>query len=141
MVASTQCPSSHLQIPLYKEAPSGITGVECVPFYLCVIGELLHWACQVSDTCYLLQTLQSQFSQVTKQISKQSSEKQPFWGILIQNQCNILSERFNVQTKMITLATFIQNSFGSHSHNSQRRKRNNMNPNWKRRRKTVTICR
>ena len=35
----------------------------------------------------------------------------------------------------------IQHSFGSPSHSSQRRKRNKRNTNWKRRSKTVTICR
>ena len=35
------------------------------------------------------------------------------------------------------LANFIQHSFGSHSHGNQRRKRNN----WKRRSKSVTVCR
>ena len=39
---------------------------------------------------------------------------------------------------MPTLAIFIQHSFGSPSHSSQRRKRKKRNPNWKRRSKTVT---
>ena len=43
--------------------------------------------------------------------------------------------------RMSTLATIIQHSFGSPSHGNQRRKRNKRNPNWKRRRKTVTVCR
>ena len=34
------------------------------------------------------------------------------------------------------LTTFIQHGFGSPSHGNQRRKRNNMNLSWKRRRKT-----
>ena len=37
-------------------------------------------------------------------------------------------------------ATFIQHSFGSFSHGSQR-KRNKRNSNWKRRSKTVSVCR
>ena len=40
---------------------------------------------------------------------------------------------------MFTLATFIQQSFGSPSHDNQRRKRNKRNPNWKRRNKIVTV--
>ena len=36
---------------------------------------------------------------------------------------------------MSTLATIIQHSFGSPSHDNQRRKRNKRNTNWKRRRK------
>ena len=35
----------------------------------------------------------------------------------------------------LILATFIQHSIGSHSHNSQMRKRNKRNPNWKGRNK------
>ena len=38
------------------------------------------------------------------------------------------------------LTTVIQHSFGSVSHSNQRRKRNKRNPNWKRRGKTVTVC-
>ena len=42
---------------------------------------------------------------------------------------------------MFTLTTFIQYSFGCPSHGNQRRKRNKRNTNWKRKRKTVTVCR
>ena len=45
------------------------------------------------------------------------------------------------KTRMSTLATFIRHSFGSPIHGNQRRKRNKRNPNWKRRSKTVTVCR
>ena len=40
------------------------------------------------------------------------------------------------KTRVPTLITTIQYSFGSFSHRNQRRKRNNRNPDWKRRRKT-----
>ena len=40
-----------------------------------------------------------------------------------------------------SLATIIQHSFGSPSHNNQRRKRNKKNLYWKKRSKTLTICR
>ena len=43
-------------------------------------------------------------------------------------------------TRMSTLVTFIQYSFGSPSHSNQRRKRNKRNPNWKRS-KTIVVCR
>ena len=42
---------------------------------------------------------------------------------------------------MSTLATYIQDSFGSPSHCNQRRKRNERNLNCKRRSKAVTVCR
>ena len=45
------------------------------------------------------------------------------------------------KTRMSTLATLIQHSFGSPSHCNQRRKINKRNTNWKRRSKTVTVCR
>ena len=44
------------------------------------------------------------------------------------------------KTRLSTLTTIIQHSFGSFSHSNQRRKRNKRNPNWKRS-KTVTVCR
>ena len=44
------------------------------------------------------------------------------------------------KTRLPTLTTIIQHSFGSVSHSNQRRKRNKRNPNRKRS-KTVTVCR
>ena len=49
-----------------------------------------------------------------------------------------ISSKIRRKTKMFTLSTFIQHSFGSCSHSNQRRKRER-NPNWKRSR-TVTAC-
>ena len=46
-----------------------------------------------------------------------------------------------IRTRLPTLTTIIQHSFGSFSHSNQRRKRNKRNPNQKRRSKTVTVCR
>ena len=40
-----------------------------------------------------------------------------------------------------TLTILIQHSFGSFSHSNQKRERNKRNPIWKRRSKTVTVCR
>ena len=54
---------------------------------------------------------------------------------IIEENCNYVWER------MFTLATIIQHSFGSPSHDNQRRKRNKWNTNWKRRSKTVTVYR
>ena len=44
------------------------------------------------------------------------------------------------KTRVPTLTTTIQHSFGNFSHNNQRRKRNKRNPDWKRRGKTLTVC-
>ena len=45
------------------------------------------------------------------------------------------------KTRVPTFTTTIQHSFGSFSYSNQNRKRNKMNPNWKRRSKTLTVCR
>ena len=42
---------------------------------------------------------------------------------------------------MPTLTTTIQHSFGSFGHSNQSRKGYKRNPNWKRRSKTLTVCR
>ena len=52
-----------------------------------------------------------------------------------------ISSKIRKKTRMSTLTTIIQHSFGSPSHGNQRRKRNKKNTNWKRRSKTVTLCR
>ena len=52
-----------------------------------------------------------------------------------------ISSKLRNKTRLSTLTTIIQYSFGSFSHNNQRRKRNKRNPNWKRRSKAVTVCR
>ena len=52
-----------------------------------------------------------------------------------------ISLRSGIKTKVPSLATIIQHSFGSPSHNNQRRKRNKKNLDWKKRSKTLTICR
>ena len=49
--------------------------------------------------------------------------------------------KIRTKTRLPTLTTIIQHSFGSFSHSNQRRKRNERNPNWKTRSKTVTVCR
>ena len=45
------------------------------------------------------------------------------------------------KTRVSTLTNIIQHSFGSPSYSSQRRKRNKRNTDWKRRCKTLTVCR
>ena len=50
-----------------------------------------------------------------------------------------IASKIGRKTKMFTLSTFIQHSFGSCSHINHRIKRKKRNPNWKRSR-TVTAC-
>ena len=45
------------------------------------------------------------------------------------------------KTKVPTFTTNIQHSFGSFGQSNQSRKRNKRNPDWKRRSKTLTVCR
>ena len=53
----------------------------------------------------------------------------------------IISPKVGNKTRVPTLTTTIQHSFGSFGPSNQSRKRNKRNPNWKRRSKTLTICR
>ena len=43
------------------------------------------------------------------------------------------------KTRVPTITTIMQHSFGSLGHSNQSRKRNKRNPNWKRRSKTLTV--
>ena len=52
-----------------------------------------------------------------------------------------ISSKIKNRTRMSTLATIIQHSFGILNRGNQRRKRNKRHPNWVRRSKTVTVCR
>jgi len=52
-----------------------------------------------------------------------------------------ISPKVRKKTSVPTLTTTIKHSFGSFGHSSQRIKRNKRNPNWKRRSKTLTVCR
>ena len=52
-----------------------------------------------------------------------------------------ISPKVRNKTKVPTLTTTIQHSFGRFSHSNQRRKINKKNPVWKRRSKTLTVCR
>ena len=52
-----------------------------------------------------------------------------------------ISPKVRNKTRVPTVTTTIQHRFGSFSHSNQRIKRNKGNPDWKRRSKTLTICR
>ena len=55
--------------------------------------------------------------------------------------CDIesISPKIMNKTKVPTLTTTIQHSFGSFGHSNQSRKRNKRNPDWKRRSKTLIL--
>ena len=52
-----------------------------------------------------------------------------------------ISPKVRNKTRVPTFTTTIQHSFGSFGHSNQSRKRNKRNPNWKKRSKTLTVCR
>ena len=52
-----------------------------------------------------------------------------------------ISPKVRNKTRVPTLTTTIQHSFGNFSHSNQRRKRNKRNPDWKRGSKTLSVCR
>ena len=52
-----------------------------------------------------------------------------------------ISPKVRNKTSVPTLTTTIQHSFGSFGHSNQKRKRNKRNPDWKRRSRTLTVCR
>ena len=58
---------------------------------------------------------------------------------MVKNRNESIFPKIRNKTRMPTLATIIQHSFGSPSHGNQRRKRNKRNQNWKRR-KTVLFA-
>ena len=59
--------------------------------------------------------------------------------ILKSKEVESISSKIRNKTRMPTLTIFFQHSFGTSSHSSQRR--NERNPKWKGRSKTVTVCR
>ena len=52
-----------------------------------------------------------------------------------------MSPKVRNKTRVPTFTITIQHSFGSFGHSNQSRKRNTRNPDWKRRSKTLTLCR
>ena len=54
---------------------------------------------------------------------------------------NTLTTKIRKKTRVSTLTTTVQYSFESPSHSNQRRKRYKRNPDWRKRSKTLTVCR
>ena len=59
--------------------------------------------------------------------------------ILSGEKIEIISPKVRNKTRVPTLITTIQHSFGSFSHNNQRRERNKRDPDWKKEVKTLTV--
>ena len=65
----------------------------------------------------------------------------PIASIILNGETENISFKIRNKTRMSTVTTFIHHSFGSPSHGNQRREKNKRNANWKRRSKTLTVCR
>ena len=61
--------------------------------------------------------------------------------ILNGEKIETISPKVRNKTRVPTLITTIQHSFGRFSHSNQRIKRNKRNPDWKRRNKTLSVFR
>ena len=61
--------------------------------------------------------------------------------ILNGEKLKTISPKVRNKTRMPTFTTTIQHSFWSFGQSNQSRKRNKRNPDWKRRSKTLTVCR
>ena len=71
-----------------------------------------------------------------KEESETHSKHYPQWW-----KIESISPKVRNKTKVPTFTTTIQHSFLSFGHSNQSRKRNKKNPNWKRRSRTLTVCR
>ena len=61
--------------------------------------------------------------------------------ILSGEKLQALPPKIRNKTRVFTLTTTIQHSFGSFGHSNQSRQRNKRNPDWKRRGKAFPVCR
>ena len=61
--------------------------------------------------------------------------------ILNGEKLKIFPLKVRKKTRVPTFTITIQHSFGNFGHSNQSRKRNKRNPHWKRRSKTLTVCR
>ena len=61
--------------------------------------------------------------------------------ILNGEKLKAFSSKVRNKTRVPTFTITIQHSFGSFGHSNQSRERNKRNPDWKRRSKTLTVCR
>ena len=64
----------------------------------------------------------------------------PTANIILKVKTESIPPKIKNKTRFSTFITIIQHSSGSPSYSNQR-KRNKRNPDWKRRRKTLTVCR
>ena len=62
-------------------------------------------------------------------------------NIILSGEKQSIPPKIRNKTRVSTFTTIIQHSSGSPNYSNHRRKRNKRNPDWKRRSKTLTVCR
>ena len=90
----------------------------------------------VSDSLWPHESQHTMPQHNTSYIWQTHSKHYPQWW-----KIESISPKVKNKTRVLTFTTTIQHSFGSFGHSNQNRKRNKRNPNWKRRSKTLTVCR
>ena len=91
---------------------------------------------------FMIKTLQkAEIEGIYLNIIKAIYDKPTANIILNGEKIESISPKVRNKTRMPTLTTTIQHSFGSFGHSNQSRIRNKRNPSWKRRSKTLTVCR
>src|SRR5574337_734120 len=65
----------------------------------------------------------------------------PTANIILNGENESISSKVRNKTRVPIFTITIQHSFGSFGHSNQSRKRYKRNPNWKRKSKTLTVCR
>ena len=79
--------------------------------------------------CFMIKTLQKMGIEGTYLNIIKAIYNKPTASIILKGEKLKAFTRIRNKTRMSTLATLIQHSFGSLSHGNQRRKRNKRNPN------------
>ena len=88
---------------------------------------------------FLIKTLQKKGKKETYFNTVKAIYDKPTANIILNDETlKALPPKIRNKTSVSTFTTIIQHSFGSLSHSNQRR--NKGNPNWRRRSKTVTVC-
>ena len=88
---------------------------------------------------FMIKTLQKEGIEGTHLNIIKATYDKPIANIILNGE-KLKAFPLKLGTRQVVTTT-IQHSFGSFSHSNQRRKRNKRNPDWKRRSKTLTVCR
>ena len=98
-------------------------------------------ACDKTEHPFMIKTLQKAGIEGTYLNIIKAIYDKPTANIILNGETSKAFPLIRHKTRVPTLTITIQNSFGSFGHSNQSRKRSKRNPNWKRRSKTLTVCR